>query len=235
MKNVSVEPLVFLPGMMCDERLFAPQIAAFQTDRNVIVMDISSEQSMASLARKVLKNAPERFALAGLSMGGILAMEVYRQAPHRISRLALMDTNPRAEIDEVKAGRQIHLDRVANRELLSVMQEVMIPKYLHRDHPNHYIEAICLHMAKSLGDAAFVNQSLALRDRPDQQETLKHVDVPTLILMGEDDQLCPKDRHDAIKTLIPHADYVVIKHAGHLPTLEQPEATTRALAAWLNS
>ncbi len=228
MKNVSVEPLVFLPGMMCDERLFAPQIAAFQTDQNVIVMDISSEQSMASLARKVLKNAPERFALAGLSMGGILAMEVYRQAPHRISRLALMDTNPRAEIDEVKAGRQIHLDRVANGELLSVMQEVMIPKYLHRDRPNPYIEATCLQMAKSLGDAAFVNQSLALRDRLDQQETLKHVDVPTLILMGEDDQLCPKDRHDAIKALIPHADYVVIKHAGHLPTLEQPEATTRA-------
>ncbi|KXF82995.1 alpha/beta fold hydrolase [Enterovibrio coralii] len=227
------EPLVLLPGMMCDERLFAHQIKSLQDERDVLVMDISGHDTMDALASDILSKAPEQFALAGLSMGGIVAMEVLRQAPERITRLALMDTNPRAELEEVKEGRKLHLERTANGEMLGVMKELMIPKYVHRDIPRPDIEQLCMEMAIDLGDTCFVNQSLALRDRPDQQETLRTVSVPTLILMGEDDQLCPRDRHDTMKSLIPHADFMVIPLAGHLPTLERPEATTRALDAWL--
>ncbi|CZF80740.1 Pimeloyl-[acyl-carrier protein] methyl ester esterase [Grimontia celer] len=227
------EPLVLLPGMMCDERLFAHQLASLGEEREVIVMKIHGHDSMSILAEEVLKKAPERFSLGGLSMGGILAMEVFRQAPDRVSRLALMDTNPRAEAEEVKDGRKVHLERTAKGEMLDIMREIMIPKYVHRDIPRPDIEKLCMEMARDLGDECFINQSLALRDRPDQQDTLSKVTVPTLILMGEDDQLCPRDRHDTMKLLIPHADFVVIPFAGHLPTLEKPEATTRALNAWL--
>ncbi|STO98429.1 alpha/beta fold hydrolase [Grimontia hollisae] len=227
------EPLVLLPGMMCDQRLFTHQTAALGNDRDVIVMDTCGHNSMAALAKDILLKAPAQFALGGLSMGGILAMEVFRQAPARVTRLALMDTNPKAENDDVKASRQTHLERTANGDMLGVMRDVMIPNYIHRDIPRPDIEALCLSMASDLGETCFINQSLALRNRPDQQETLKHVRIPTMILMGEDDQLCPRDRHDTMKSLIPHADLIIIPFAGHLPTLEQPEATTHALSAWL--
>ncbi|MFD2178042.1 alpha/beta fold hydrolase [Veronia pacifica] len=228
-------PLIFLPGMMCDERLFAPQIDVLRQQRDVSVMDIGRFDTMAALANDVLSKAPEHFALAGLSMGGILAMEVIRQAPGRVKKLALMDTNPRAEIDEVKASRAVHLDRVSQGDMLGVMKEVMIPKYLHQGFPRPEIDQLCVEMARTLGDQVFINQSLALRDRPDQQDTLAKVRVPTLILMGEDDQLCPLDRHETMKALIPHANFVVVEKAGHLPTLEQPEATSQHLSDWLNS
>ncbi|WP_224055919.1 alpha/beta fold hydrolase [Vibrio penaeicida] len=190
---------------------------------------------MQELAKKVLEQAPSTFALAGLSMGGIVAMEVFRQQPERIERLALLDTNPRAELDEVKQGRARQLDRVAKGEMLSVMSEEMIPRYCHRDFPNPSIDKLCLDMANGLGDEVFVRQSLALRDRPDQQQTLATVTQPTLILAGEDDQLCPLDRHECMKALIPHATLTLIPKAGHLTTLEQPEATNAALRAWLES
>ena len=102
-------PLLLLPGMMCDARLFAPQIAALAPDRPVTVPDLTGQDTMAALAAAVLATAPERFALAGLSMGGIVAMEVIRQAPGRVARLALLDTNPRAELPEVQARRAPHV------------------------------------------------------------------------------------------------------------------------------
>ncbi|WP_201746380.1 alpha/beta fold hydrolase [Veronia nyctiphanis] len=228
-------PLVMLPGMMCDHRLFTPQIEALSSERQVLVAELNGFSTMNELAHDVLENAPECFALAGLSMGGILAMEVIRQAPDRVAKLALMDTNPRAEIDEVKAARAEQLARVERGDMLGVMRDIMIPRYTHTDYPNPDIDTLCLTMAANLGEQVFINQSLALRDRPDQQQTLANVSVPTLILMGEDDQLCPLDRHETMQSLIPHATFSVVEKAGHLPTLEQPNVTTRQLANWLNS
>ena len=100
-------PLVLLPGMMCDARMFAPQVAALSGTREVILGDLSVADTMTGLARAVLDRAPDRFALAGLSMGGIVAMEMLRLAPERIARLALLDTNPLAEADELKARRAV--------------------------------------------------------------------------------------------------------------------------------
>lgn len=228
-------PLVLLPGMMCDERLFASQIAEFSNEREVIVLDISHGESIEEIARNILNQAPPFFALAGLSMGGIVAMEVFAQQPERIERLALLDSNPRAELDHVKQERVRQLDRVAKGEMLNVMKEDMIPRYCHRDHPNPDIDALCVEMAVGLGDSVFIRQSYALRDRPDQQDTLARVTQPALILAGEDDQLCPIDRHERMKVLIPHATLSFIPRAGHLTTLEQPEATNAALRKWLES
>lgn len=226
-------PLVLLPGMMCDARLFSPQIASFSANRTIHLPWIGGYNNMSALAACVLSQAPPRFALAGLSMGGILAMEIFAQAPDRVDKLALLDTNPRAELPQVQKRRTPQIDKVLAGNLEMVMREEMVPYYLSDGANNPAILDLCIDMAQALGPKVFINQSLALRDRPDQQETLRQVLCPTLILCGQDDMLCPLERHEYMHTLIPHSRLHVIKAAGHLPTLEQPNETTAALARWL--
>ena len=228
------DPLVLLPGMMCDARLFGPQITAFSHDRAVMVCPQGDHDTVAALAKDILNTAPPKFALAGLSMGGIVAMEVLRQAPDRITRLALLDTNPKAESQAVAESREPQIAKVQNGQLRSVMRDEMKPNYL-SDGPNMGRTLdLCMAMAETLGPDVFVRQSHALQTRPDQQETLRRVAVPTLILCGEDDTLCPPHRHELMHDLIAHSVLTVIKKAGHLPTLEQPDLTNEALAKWLN-
>ena len=226
-------PLVLLPGMMCDARLFAPQIAAFSAGRAVQVAPIGGADTVSELAADVLAHAPPHFSLAGLSMGGIVAMEVIRQAPDRVLGLALLDTNPKAENANVAARRDPQIASVQAGRLASVMRDEMKPNYL-TDGPHRAdILDLCMAMADSLGAQVFVNQSRALQTRPDQQDTLRNVTCPTLILCGRDDALCPVARHDLMHGLVVGSTLRVIENAGHLPTLEQPEQTTAALAHWL--
>lgn len=226
-------PLVLLPGMMCDARLFAPQVAAFSGTRAVHCAPIHAHDSVAALASDVLAHAPPRFALAGLSMGGIVAMEVLRQAPGRVAGLALLDTNPKSETEAVRARRQPQMDKVRDGQLARVMRDEMMPYYLTDGPRNIEILDLCMEMALSLGKEVFQNQSLALADRPDQQDTLRAYDGPALVLCGRDDALCPVARHELMHDLIAGSTLCIVEGAGHLPTLEQPEETSAALAAWL--
>lgn len=228
------EPLLLLPGMMCDARLFESQIAAFSLSRPVMVAPLTGQTSFAELAAEILLHAPPRFALAGLSMGGIVAMEIVRQTPDRVTRLALMDTNPLAELPERAAERDSQIERVQTQGLRSVMREEMKPNYL-TDGPNkEALLNLCMAMAEDLGEKVFEDQSRALQQRSDQCDTLRGVKVPALILCGEDDQLCPVERHEMMRDLIAGAQLTVIPGAGHLPTLEQPQHTNEALGEWIN-
>ena len=226
-------PLVLLPGMMCDARLFAPQIAAFGGARAIHLAPITGHDTTAALAAEVLAHAPPRFALAGLSMGGIVAMEVLAQAPDRIAALALLDTNPRAELAQVKAGRGPQMDLVQAGRLREVMAGQMIPNYLPEGVQDAAIRDLCLQMAMDLGPDVFLRQSRALRDRPDRQDVLRRVRVPTLILCGRQDRLCPVERHQLMHGLIPGSRLVILEDTGHLPVLEKPDETNAALARWL--
>jgi pimeloyl-ACP methyl ester carboxylesterase len=228
-------PLLLLPGMMCDGRLFGPQITALSGERDVLVGNITCASSMAELAKGVLKNAPERFALAGLSMGGIVAMEIVAQDPARVERLALLDTNPRAELPGVQARRGPQIEAVRAGELERVMREELKPNYLARGPRRDEILDLCMDMALDLGPEVFERQSVALRDRPDRQETLRGVDVPTLVLCGRQDTLCPVERHELMHMLVPRSRLVIVEGAGHMPTLERPEETTAALCDWLSA
>lgn len=228
-------PLVLLPGMMCDARLFAPQIAALSGQRAIHCAPLDGHGSMPELAKQVLRHAPPQFALAGLSMGGIVAMEIMAQSPERVTHLALMDTNPCAELPEVQAGRTPQIEAAKTGRLREVMRDEMKPNYLAESLRKSAILETCMQMAMALGPEVFVRQSLALRDRPDQQETLARVAVPTLILCGALDRLCPKKRHELMCDLIPGAHLEIIDGAAHLPTLEQPEAVNAALARWLEN
>ncbi|MEM9529289.1 MAG: alpha/beta fold hydrolase [Pseudomonadota bacterium] len=226
-------PLLFLPGMMCDARLFAPQIATFSKDHPVLLAPLVGRSTVTDLATDILAWAPERFALAGLSFGGIVAMEMVRQAPDRVSRLALLDTNPLAEPPEKAAIRDQQITRVLAGQLRAVMRDEMKPNYLAPGPENERVLNLCMDMAESLGNDVFVSQSRALQSRRDQRETLKQVSHPTLVVCGEHDTLCPLQRHELMRDLIAGAELSVIPGAGHLPTLEQPERTSAALAAWL--
>jgi pimeloyl-ACP methyl ester carboxylesterase len=227
-------PLVLLPGMMCDARLFGPQIAGL-SGRTLHFPPLTGADTVQGLAAQILHDAPPRFALAGLSMGGIVAMEVVAQAPDRVTHLALLDTNPKAETPQVQARRAPQIEKVQAGGLEAVMRDEMKPNYLTNGPNRTAILDLCMDMARSLGPQAFVSQSRALRARPDQQESLARVTVPTLILCGRDDTLCPVDRHELMHALIPHSTLHIIENAGHLPTLEQPDQTTAALRHWLEA
>ncbi len=229
------DPLLLLPGMMCDARLFLPQIAAFSAQRAVMVAPLSNGETISEIAEAVLACAPRRFALAGVSMGGIAAMEIIRQAPDRVSRLALLDTNPKAETAQRQALREPQIADVQSGNLHSVMRDEMKPNYLVNAPGKQAILDLCMEMAMTLGPQVFVQQSRALQTRPDQTNTLAGLKAPTLILCGEHDQLCPPDTHQLMHGLIPQATLEVIPAAGHLPVLEQPEHTNKVLSQWLNS
>ncbi|MEM1428192.1 MAG: alpha/beta fold hydrolase [Pseudomonadota bacterium] len=227
------EPIVLLPGMMCDGRLFSHQFLALNRDRAVMVAPLTGASSVGALAQRILDAAPRRFALAGLSMGGIVAMEMMGRAPDRISRIALMDTNPLPETPQVAAAREPHIVGVQSGRLKEIMREEMKPRYLAPGAGRVEVMSVVMDMARDLGPDVFVAQSRALQRRPDQQKVLRGIKVPTLVLCGAHDALCPVKRHEFMAELIPGAKLRVIKDAGHLPTLEQPDATTEALREWL--
>ncbi|GGK37717.1 alpha/beta fold hydrolase [Salinarimonas ramus] len=227
-------PLLLVPGMMCDARLFAPQIAAFSARRGVQVATTAHGETVEALAAAILADAPPLFALAGLSMGGIVAMEIVRRAPGRVAGLALLDTNPMAETPETAARREPQIERVRAGNLAGVVREELAPLYVEPDAPAaQAIRELCVAMAQALGPATFERQSRALQRRPDQRETLRGVRVPTLVLCGAQDRLCPLDRHTLMAELVPDAELVVLQGTGHLPTIEAPEATNAALDGWL--
>jgi pimeloyl-ACP methyl ester carboxylesterase len=226
-----VTPLVLIPGMMCDARMWGG------IDRDLGVPAFhhlpTQAETMSALASLFLADAPPRFALAGLSMGGILAMEILHQAPDRVARLALLDTNPFAEAAATQARRGPQIDRALAGDLEGVMRKDMKPNYLAPGPNKPAILDLCMEMALSLGPDVFARQSRALRDRPDQQVALAAFKGPALVLMGAEDRLCPLDRHQLMHDLMPQSRLHIIPGAAHLPPLEQPAATLRALRDWL--
>lgn len=224
-------PLVLIPGMMCDARMWGGIDSALGVP--VIHHLPTDADTMPTLAARLLNRAPARFALAGLSLGGILAMEILRQAPDRVERLALLDTNPQAERPEVQARRAPQIERALSGDLERVMRDDMKPNYLAPGPQHAEILDLCMDMALTLGPQVFAWQSRALRDRADQQATLAAFTGPALVLMGAKDRLCPLDRHELMHSLMPQSRLHIIPHAAHLPPLEQPAATLRALRDWL--
>jgi pimeloyl-ACP methyl ester carboxylesterase len=227
------EPLVLLPGMMCDARLFGPQIAELSADTAVMVAPVTQGERIEEIASNLLDLLPKRFALAGLSMGGIVAMEILRRAPDRVARIALIDTNPLAETPVIAANREPQIVKARAGRMLEVMREEMKINYLAPGPYRGEVMELVMEMARTLGPEVFIRQSRALQRRKDQQATLRRIKVPTLILCGAHDALCPVKRHEFMAELIPYAKLCVLADSGHLPTLEQPDETTAALRAWL--
>ena len=225
-------PLLLIPGMMCDARIWGA-LPHVLHPRSVLHALPDQAGTMAGMAAAILATAPPRFALAGLSMGGIVAMEMLQQAPGRVERLALLDTNPCAESPEAQTRRGPQIARALAGDLAGVMRDEMKPNYLAPGPDPERILDLCMEMALALGPEVFARQSRALRDRADRQKTLAAFLGPALVLTGAHDRLCPRHRHEQMHRLMPQSRLVVIEGAGHLPTLERPEETAAALRRWL--
>ncbi len=228
-----IDPVVLLPGLMCDARLFAPQIEALSRQTGVMVAPITEGDRVEEIASRVLDYCPRRFALAGLSMGGIVAMEVLRRAPERVTRIALMDTNPLAETPQIAALREPQIIAAKTGRLEDVMRDEMKPAYLAPGPGRLEVLDTVMAMARDLGPEVFIRQSRALQRRPDQQAVLRKITIPALVLCGRHDALCPVRRHEFMAELIPGAVLKIVEEAGHLPSLEAPKEVTQALSDWL--
>lgn len=219
---------VFLPGFMCDGRLFLAQFEALSAlGHNCIVADLTRSTSITDLARDVLSEVPERFVPVGLSMGGIVALELYAQAPRRISHLALLNTTFRA--DRAGEARRAQLDRVRRGELDLVLRDELKPTYMHPANRSPQNLDLLTNMAAGLGEAVFERQTRALMTRAGQATILPTIACPALVLTGDSDALCPPDLHREMAAAIPTARLKIAAQCGHLSALEQPDIVTAAL------
>jgi len=225
--------LILLPGLLCDAALWAHQVEGLADVAQVQVADLSGFDSMAGLAQSVLDVAPERFALAGLSMGGYVAQEIMRLAPERVKRLALLDTNARADLPE-QSERRSTLMAEAESGGFAAIPPKLLPALVHPDHLG--LSDTVLGMAARVGVQGFLNQQNAIMGRIDGRAGLSSVDCPALVLCGADDQLTPVSAHEEMAAAIgANATLVVVPHCGHLSTLEQPDRVTVALRMWLTT
>jgi pimeloyl-ACP methyl ester carboxylesterase len=187
---------------------------------------------MAAIAARILKDAPPRFALAGLSMGGYIAFAMLRLAPERIARLALLDTSARPDTPEQTAGRKTQI-AMAQAGRFGEIPDLSIPRFLHRNRQHdERLTSIVRQMAEETGPDAFVRQQNAIMARPDSRPLLASVRCPTLVLVGDGDEATPPELNKEIAGGISGAKLVVVPDCGHLSTLEQPEAVNAALSEW---
>jgi len=228
------EPIVFIPGLLCTEILFARQIAAF-SDHPILIGDHRSDDTMAAIADRVLAAAPEQFALAGLSMGGYISMEIMRRAPERVSRLALLDTNARPDTAEQTKRRKSLIKLTESRDF-SKVPHLLYPSFVHETRENDEdLKAVVLEMAEDIGAETFIRQTRAIMTRPDSRPQLNEISCPTLVLVGEGDRLTPPEMSHEIHAAIPGSRLAVIEGSGHITTLETPDAVVAELQAWMKS
>lgn len=225
--------LILIPGLICTAELWEAQVAALADLAEITVADHRQHDSMAALATAILEQAPERFALAGLSMGGYIALEIMRQAPDRVERLALFDTNARADTPEQSERRRGFIALAERGRFLGISPR-MIHDLVHPEHASdRRIANTIVRMARETGREAFIRQQTAIINRIDSRPYLSRISCPTLVACGRDDKLTPLELHEEMARMIRGAELRVIEHCGHLPPLEQPEETTRILRDWL--
>jgi pimeloyl-ACP methyl ester carboxylesterase len=200
-----------------------------------MIADHRRDDGMDAVAARILTDAPPRFALAGLSMGGYIAFAMLRQAPERIAKLALLDTSARPDTPEQSAAREKFI-AMAQAGKLPEIVDMLAPRFLHRDrHNDQTLNRIVRDMAADTGADAFVRQERAIMTRPDSRPLLASIKCPTLVLVGEGDELTPPDLAKEIAGGIAGARLTVVPNSGHLSTIEQPDAVNAALAEWLQS
>jgi pimeloyl-ACP methyl ester carboxylesterase len=225
-------PVLFLPGLLCDADLWAAQLAAVSATRPVMVASLTGADSMAGLADGALAQAPPRFALAALSMGGYVALEIMRRAPQRVAGLALVDTSARPDSEE--QGRRRALLALARTGRFKGVTPRLLPTLLHPDRlADPVLTGRVLAMAARIGRDAFLRQQTAILGRPDSRPDLLRIGCPTVVVCGRQDQLTPLPLSEEMAGLIPGAELVVVEDSGHLSPMERPEAVDAALAAWL--
>jgi pimeloyl-ACP methyl ester carboxylesterase len=226
-------PILLVPGLVSSPRIYAPVVPALWRFGPVTVANHIRDDNMGAIARRILAEAPPRFALAGHSMGGYIAFEIMRQAPERVAKLALINTQARPDTPEATARRRGMMARAIAGEYRAVLDE-LFPGFVH---PSRRGDAALRQLVYDMGDdvgvEAFVRQQQAVITRPDSRPVLAWIRCPTLVLTGDEDNTIPNSLSVEMANGIHGAKLVILANCGHLPQPEQPQATADALVEWL--
>ena len=226
-------PILLVPGVVCSPRIFSSVVPALWRFGPVTVANHIRDDNMGAIARRILAEAPPRFALAGHSMGGYIAFEILRQAPERVAKLALMNTQARPDTPEATTRRRGLMARAQNGDYRGVLDELFSGFV----HPSRLGDASLRQLVHDMGDdvgpEAFVRQQTAVISRPDSRPSLAWIKCPTLVLTGDEDNSVPNSQSVEMANGIPGAKLVILPDCGHLPQLELPQATADALVEWM--
>ena len=228
------QPLVFLPGLLCDARLWRDQARDLADIADPLIADLTLDASVAAMAARVLASAPERFALAALSMGGYVAFEIMRQAPQRVTKLALFDTGAGPDSPERMGRRKSTIATLALGRFIGVPAR-MLPQLVAARHVDGAVGETVREMAQRVGAHAFLRQQKAILTRPDSRPTLAMITVPTLVVVGDQDRLTPPEAASVIHDGIAGSRLEILADCGHLPALEMSDRTTALLREWLTA
>jgi pimeloyl-ACP methyl ester carboxylesterase len=236
MNTATKQGLVLVPGLLCDALMWRPQLAALAAVADCWVADHTRSETMADVAADVLREAPfEKFALAGLSMGGYVALEMMRQAAQRVLKLALLDTSARADTPEQSQKRRDFISLAGRGRFLGITH-ALLPLLVHRSHlTNQELVSTIKKMAENTGKDAFIRQERAIISRADSLPLLSRIACPTLVLCGRQDALTPLERHEEMAARISGSRLEIVEECGHLSTMERPAETSAALRRWLRA
>lgn len=226
-------PLLLLPGLLNDARVYAQVRSWVAEAAEPVDVALTGDDTMTGLADEVLARAPPRFALAGLSMGGYCALAIAQRAPQRVAALALIDTSARPDGAEAKTNREKQIARARGGELDAIVEE-LLPKWVHPSRVNDGAVAdVVRAMARAHGPAVFERQQRAIMSRADSRPQLAAIACPATVICGAEDALMPREIHEELAGGIAGAKLVVVPECGHLAPLERPAAVAEALVALL--
>jgi len=228
-----IEPLVLIPPMLCDARVFYAQFAKLSSQVPITFAPITAGDRIEEMASAILSWLPQKFALAGMGMGGMVAMEVLRRAPERVTRVAFISTGAQADTPEISAQREPLIIAARSGRFDDAIRAEMNPAWLAPGPYRNDVVSLVTDMAKALGPDVYVRQARAMQRRKDQQNIMRKIKQPALVMCGEHDGQNALKRHEFLAELIPYAKLEVIGDAGHLPTLENPDAVTQSIKTWL--
>lgn len=231
-------PLLLLPGLLCDRAVWQPQIDALSDRVDCHVAHHGTQDSLAAMATQALTATPAaRFAVAGHSMGGRVAFEMWRQAPERISHLALLDTSyhplPAGDAGDTERAGRMTLLATARQHGMRAMARDWARGMVHESQLDGPVFDAILDMFERSTPQVFAAQIKALLERPDAMPLLPTITCPTLVLCGRDDAWSPPARHETMHQAIPRSRLVVVERCGHMSTMEQPDVVSQAFADWL--
>jgi len=228
------EPLVLVPGLSCNAALYASQWPALADGRPILVADHARDDTLPAIAQRLLAAAPPRFALCGLSMGGYVAFEVLRQAPERVTRLALLDTSAKPATPETNEPREQMIalaEKGAFDNVTTLLWQKLVAPARLTDEP---LRLLVRRMADDVGAEGFVRQQKAIMKRPDSRPLLAKLSIPTLVLVGQEDAITPVAEAQEMAGLAgERARLTIVPGCGHLSTLEAPEVVSAELLRWL--
>ena len=234
-RTSDVSTLLMLPGLLCSDYVWQPQVKALSRYNTIAVTGYGRARSFAAMAEQVLQQAPSRFALAGHSMGGRVALEVFRRAPERVERLALLDTGVHP-VQPGEADKRIALLNLGKEQGIEALVDAWLPPMVHPDRrDDDAFMAPLRSMCIEAGLQQFEDQITALLDRPDATPLLGEIRVPTLVATGRDDAWSPPEQHQPIADAIENSTLVVYENCGHMSTVESPNAVSESLSDWMQS